>query len=239
MVVLGMHRSGTSVLTGSLSDAGVHLGSTFQSAPDNPKGNQESPRIMALHDDIMERNGGTWSAPTNPSHWSPVHRELRDSIVENNAKHAIWGFKDPRTLFTLQGWLAVLPDAELIGIFRHPFLVAESLHKRNGFALEFGLDLWISYNRVLLWYLDKFPKLDLVEFSTDPDHLENQIRLLLKRLKLVENTEQFFEPKLRNSLLPSLHDLKGSSLALNIYNKLRAHQNHSGYLSLSTSTKCQ
>lgn len=234
LIILGMHRSGTSVLSGTLSQAGVNLGTTFQPAFDNPKGNQESPRIMALQEDILQRNGGSWNAPVNPSHWSPVHRELRDAIIESHGHDNIWGFKDPRTLYTLQGWLSVLPEAELTGIFRHPFLVAESLQKRNEFTLEFGLNLWTLYNRVLLWYLDRFPRMYLLEFSTDEQYFLDQTQLLINELKLTPNPDQFFEPALRRSDVPPLHELKGASSALTLYEKLCNHQNHHCFQLLQT-----
>ena len=82
IIVLGMHRSGTSALTGTLEKAGLQLGSVIEEAPDNLKGSRESRSIMLLHEDILERNGGSWDNPTPNPHWSPVHRAFRDTIIE-------------------------------------------------------------------------------------------------------------------------------------------------------------
>jgi len=63
IAVLGMHRSGTSCLTGLLEDAGVPLGDVQKENPHNPLGNQENLRIMHLHDAVLAANGGSWDAP--------------------------------------------------------------------------------------------------------------------------------------------------------------------------------
>jgi len=70
-----MHRSGTSVLTGTLAKSGLELGPTFSNLFDNRMGNQESPWIMDLHEDILQRNGGSCDNPINPSKFSsPISR---------------------------------------------------------------------------------------------------------------------------------------------------------------------
>jgi len=43
----------------------------------------------------------------------------------------LWGFKDPRTLLTLDGWLEALPEVSLAATFRHPLSVAGSLQERK------------------------------------------------------------------------------------------------------------
>ncbi len=83
IIILGMHRSGTSALTGSLEKAGVTLGNVKQYSDDNRKGSRESPRIMALHEDIFQRNSGSWRNPEVSTEWSPIHiqrKRLRISV---------------------------------------------------------------------------------------------------------------------------------------------------------------
>jgi hypothetical protein len=63
ITVLGMHRSGTSALTGCWRAAGVHLGTVAERSRYNPKGNQESESIRRLHDALLERCGGSWFEP--------------------------------------------------------------------------------------------------------------------------------------------------------------------------------
>jgi hypothetical protein len=156
IAVLGMHRSGTSCLVGLLEQAGVFLGDVSRKNPSNAKGNRENARIMALHEELLKVNDGTWDAPPEAVSWPRDLKARRDEIIQSYRDSALWGFKDPRTLLTLEGWLEVLPGLELVGIFRHPLAVAESLRRRNGFSIEKGLGLWSTYNDRLLRYRERY-----------------------------------------------------------------------------------
>jgi hypothetical protein len=151
LLILGMHRSGTSCLTGQLEEAGVWLGEVRRSSVHNAKGNRENPEIMNLNEAVLGDNGGAWdSPPAGPVQWSAPRLAERDRILAGYPADRVWGFKDPRTLFTLEGWRAALPGARLVGTVRHPLAVARSLNARSGMPLEDGLALWTRYNRRLL-----------------------------------------------------------------------------------------
>ena len=57
--VLGMHRSGTSCLTGTLEEAGVFLGEVVVQAKFNARGNRENRRIMDLHNAVLAAKGSS------------------------------------------------------------------------------------------------------------------------------------------------------------------------------------
>lgn len=183
LVVLGMHRSGTSLLTGTLQEAGLVLGDVVHAAPHNRKGNRESIPIQILHEDLLERAGGSWDQPPEAVQWTRVHVALRDQIIARFQGQPVWGFKDPRTLFCLEGWLDALPELQLVGIVRHPESVARSLQARNGFPLEQGLDLWLHYNRRLQRWLDHRPA-PLLHFDDDLDRFRLQASALIRQLDL-------------------------------------------------------
>jgi len=195
--VLGMHRSGTSCLVGLLEQAGVFLGDVSRKNPSNAKGNRENARIMALHEDLLKVNDGTWDTPPEAVSWPRDLKARRDEIIASYRDSALWGFKDPRTLLTLEGWLEALPTLELVGIFRHPLAVAESLHRRNGFSIDKGLDLWSTYNRRLLRYRERFG-FPIVCF--DIDGLTELVRRLSTSLGLPPATGplDFFAADLRH-----------------------------------------
>ena len=71
VVVLGMHRSGTSALTRVLSLAGAELPRTMMRlrAADNPTGFWESVKLMEIHDAALEALGSAWDdlLPVAPS----------------------------------------------------------------------------------------------------------------------------------------------------------------------------
>ena len=80
--VLGMHRSGTSCLTGTLKSAGMVLGDASIVNSFNAKGDCEDTRIVRLHKDLLHANGGSWYAPPLVR-WSHSFRARRDSIIRD------------------------------------------------------------------------------------------------------------------------------------------------------------
>lgn len=152
VLVLGMHRSGTSSLTGSLEQRGLYVGEVAASNVHNARGNRESRRITALNQALLEHNGGSWHTPPGRLSWSASHARQRDGICAEfrAAASGQWGFKDPRMLLTLPFWLEGLGEVRLVGTFRHPVLVARSLAQRNGLDFAAGIGLWLHYNRRLL-----------------------------------------------------------------------------------------
>src|SRR5690348_16827069 len=108
--VLGMHRSGTSCVTGLLEEAGVFLGEVSKQNPHNRKGNQENRAIMQLHDAVLAANGGAWDDPPEDAvSWSAEQRLTLAAIIDRYRGHDPWAFKDPRSLFTLSAWQDALP----------------------------------------------------------------------------------------------------------------------------------
>ena len=156
VVVLGMHRSGTSSLAGCLQEAGLYLGEVVEQAPYNARGNRESLRIRAVNDMVLEHSGGSWDNPPRVIRWDDTLRIERDNAVAaHTSRVGRWGFKDPRTVLTIDFWTEAYPDLELVGTFRHPLSVAESLRRRGGWTfggwtLERSLALWAAYNERLL-----------------------------------------------------------------------------------------
>ena len=201
LAVLGMHRSGTSLLTGTLQEAGLVLGDVVTAAPFNQKGNRESLPIRTLHDDLLAAAGGSWSTPPDRVSWRPVHQVLRDQLIARFADEPIWGFKDPRTLLCLEGWLDGLPDLELVAMVRHPLEVAASLLLRDGLPVDQGLRLWQHYNQRLLHWTERRP-VHLLTFDADPQRLRSQLARLLTQLHLPRSLGAdeltFFDPELRH-----------------------------------------
>jgi hypothetical protein len=199
--VLGMHRSGTSCLAGTLMECGVCFGDVSRENPHNKKGNNENRRIMELHDQLLADNCGSWRSPPAYVLWNDERRQTRDEIIDSYvaAQRPCWGFKDPRTLLALDGWLERLPDLHLVGIFRHPDAVAQSLSKRSLIPREEGLELWYQYNRRLL-ALCQYRPVKLIRFAADPEALRCQLKELIEHLGLSLPSAGFgfFEPALQH-----------------------------------------
>ncbi len=220
LVILGMHRSGTSCLAGCLEEAGLVLGQVDRKAHTNPKGNRENIKVMELNNAVLAANDASWNKPpVGPCHWSIEHSAWRDQLIASYPQDRLWGFKDPRTLLLLDGWLKGLPNAQLVGTFRHPLAVAGSLQARNGFAIEKGIELWTSYNRLLLQSL-KASEFPLICFDWSTERYDGALRELAYRVGLIPPVAgfSFFEGHLRrNSNDP---DLSVPTEAQDIYDQL-------------------
>jgi hypothetical protein len=209
-----MHRSGTSALAGSLKEAGVHLGQVRDSGfALNPKGLQEPAAILFMHEDLLRTSGGSWHEPPASPTWHPLHRAVRDLFIESRQGVPVWGFKDPRSLLVLEGWLDVLPHLECAAIFRHPAEVAASMHQRNAFELDKCFQLWEIYNRRLL-ALHAQLRFPVVEFVADPARMHASLRAMVSCLRLCASAPlDFFESRHRHFDRPDL-DVPASALQL-------------------------
>jgi hypothetical protein len=218
--ILGMHRSGTSCLAGSLEQQGLFLGDVNTRGPFNPRGNRESFEIMNLQEAILEANQGSWAEPPAVVEWRPEHRERASEILATHAGQPVWGFKDPRTLLTIAGWRELVPDLDAVAIFRHPLRVAQSLLSRNDLPVESGLALWAAYNRRLVELHDSKP-FPVVSFDEEPPVLEAKLREAGEALGLGPPPpgEAFFAEDLRTA--PAEGDSLPADVAA-LYEWLRA-----------------
>jgi len=151
VIVLGMHRSGTSCLAGCLERSGVFLGEVSRANRHNAKGNHESPEIARVQEAILRASGGRWFAPPRRLEVGWWHRRvLAQHAAALQRENVTSGFKDPRTVLLLDAWLEAVVDPVLIGTFRHPAAVARSLQARGGMSAEQALGLWRHYNDALV-----------------------------------------------------------------------------------------
>lgn len=224
ITVLGMHRSGTSSLVGSLEAAGLVLGDVqTRAAKSNEKGHREPNELIALHEDVLITNGGAWHLPPAQTHWSGAQRRRRDEFIASRAGLPLWGWKEPRTLLVLDGWLEALPELELVATFRHPAVVARSLQRRHGSeSADMWLDLWLAYNACLLELLDR-QHVSLIDFDLPDDAYRARLRAVVEELRLprVAAAESFFDGELRTSQKQPPTGVELPTEVQRIYDRLR------------------
>ncbi|MEE4172989.1 MAG: hypothetical protein V2I57_01900 [Xanthomonadales bacterium] len=182
LLVLGMHRSGTSCLAGMLECAGFAVGDVDEWNPYNLKGNRENLAASAINEALLRANGGDWNVPPEHVVTAPQHQaDIRRLTDELAASGKPWLLKDPRTLLVLDAWTGTIPGLGKLGIFRHPLPVAKSLQRRDDTSIEAGVALWCAYNERLLAALDaaSFP---LLLFNGEPEHLERAVAAALDTL---------------------------------------------------------
>lgn len=160
LIITGMHRSGTSLLTQWLYRCGLHMGDQFLGAGiGNTQGHYEDVDFYNYHQRVLSEHDlnkdGLVTTPLQ-SLSEAQQQSLRLLIQEKAASQVQWGWKDPRTCLFLPFYREVLPDARYLVILRDyrsvvssliQRLYAESVHKyeRKG---------WLSR---LIWQYFKQP----------------------------------------------------------------------------------
>ena len=214
ILILGMHRSGTSCLAGSLEIAGLYLGNVNTQAGFNKKGNRENNAAMKLHEAILNRVDAAWNMPPlDEPKWTNAEIANLETLLKEFQDNDPWGLKDPRILFILDGWMQ-LTKPRFIGTFRHPEQVAASLmnraqHWQQAMNLETALNLWAVYNQRML-ALHTVENFDIIRYDIEPN---------LYHKKLIKAGHKFGidvpdTPRFRET---ALHNQKGS--AVNISKK--------------------
>ena len=169
LVVLGMHRGGTSAVAGTLHRLGVDFGPRLMPAnADNPAGYYEHNDVVNLHDRFLGRLGASWDDPFPPEFdanvWPdlapapglPSYREeliailRRDFADEDGRPPApLWGLKDPRLCLLLPWWeplwAALGSEPIFVIVLRSPEAVAASLGRRDGFSTGKSNLLWLQH----------------------------------------------------------------------------------------------
>lgn len=171
VLVVGMHRSGTSAVAGALGCLGLGLPRSedlLGVQHGNPTGHFESRSLIALGDELLGRVGASWEHPppleldlARDPRLSPLRARAAavfETAFEGNPGPVCW--KDPRTALLLGFWRAAL-DRPLVAVLVHrdPLEVASSLARRDALPLVEGLALWEHYLHAALAGLAGLPVL--------------------------------------------------------------------------------
>lgn len=157
ILVLGMHRSGTSAVTRCLNLLGAEVGNKLlPPAEDNRSGFWEHADVVAIHEDLLKDLGRAWhDARALPEGWllsAPARRargRLARLIADEFDASALWAVKDPRLCRFVPLWREVLLesglDAVALLVVRHPAEVASSLNARDGLRCETTCLNWLEH----------------------------------------------------------------------------------------------
>ncbi|WP_394175830.1 sulfotransferase family protein [Thalassotalea litorea] len=214
VIVIGMHRSGTSALSGELSRLGVFMGKTLLKPQKgvNDKGFYENARLLELNEQLLDRLHLSWDYPLLPP-------SLPESLSESFKKQCLsflkseygtatlWGMKDPRVSILLPFWHSVFKAASITPVYvlmiRHPLEVAASLHKRDGFSEDKSLMLWLNYNFFSYLYSTQSRRV-IIDFEALLDNPEKATRPLVEILDVDHASQQessFIDKKLKRQVI--------------------------------------
>ena len=158
IIVIGMHRSGTSLIARVLSRLGIFLGTELNN-------HEESIFFMRLNQSLFQLAHSRWDNPqpfeylmktfeSEPQFNFDILSFLENTLVSSEsmrywgigAKEALekmdfgsfisaidqpWGWKDPRNTYTLPIWLQIFPGAKVIHVYRNAVDAANSLMTRE------------------------------------------------------------------------------------------------------------
>jgi hypothetical protein len=196
LIVLGMHRSGTSVLARLLNLMGAYFGPEGAGTganPENPKGFWERRDVRNLNDHVLQSVGCDWNRVLGfdpralPEALAAEFARRASRLVLEMDAHRPWLLKEPRLCLLLPLWREVLDAPACIHIHRHPVEVAASLRARNGIPIEAGLALWERYVRDALAASSGLPAV-MVSHRQLMQQPGEAVRQLLTRLEAIGET---------------------------------------------------
>jgi len=224
VLITGFHRSGTSAAARVLEHAGLDLGDNLLGADmDNPHGHFEDIDVIAAHDAALSSAGLSWRDPTAAAR--PVGTLSNDIATYIAARTQTgsptpWGVKDPRLCLFLDEWLAQLPAANVVVIFRRPDEAIHSLHRRHARRYvdtrqvdpgdvsfwrypDLGVRLWIHYHEQLLSNLPDRDRVLIVNFA-DRDRVNGLAAMASNRwgLALAPSDREAVDPTLGSGSAP-------------------------------------
>jgi hypothetical protein len=157
VLVLGMHRSGTSSVAGAL----VRLGGAapvnlMPPHKDNPRGYWESTVLTNLNDEILAAGGSHWHdwREFNPGRIdaaarTALHARAKSALAEEFGDAGLAIVKDPRMCRLMPFWSSVFQEADWsvrpVLQLRSPLEVAMSLNCRDGIAMSHGCLIWLRH----------------------------------------------------------------------------------------------
>ncbi|MBN2896747.1 MAG: sulfotransferase [Campylobacterales bacterium] len=230
IIIIGMHRSGTSMITRFIQEIDYFLGDSLDI-------NHEANYFIRLNEWILRQTNSTWDNPYNfkflpltvEEHLKKVceqHLEQHDRVKYLGLKNYFsysniknidfnWGWKDPRNSITLPIWKSIFPNAKIIHIYRNPFDVAISLYRRE-------IDYEANYNSNLISKFKEFflyPNHVGYSFSVRTTKVDEGIKLWTEYMQYIERYKlmyDYFEIKYEDFLDNPVESLKSLSSYLDV-----------------------
>lgn len=191
ILVLGMHRTGTSAITNLISSLDYDAGDNLMPADsDNKKGYWEDLDIYNLNNEILSFLFLTWEKREALNYrkinilgdivWEKFSNRAKSIVNKKlNLSDKII-IKDPRFSILLPFWKIIFKqlhvNTKYVISLRNPFDVAQSLKKRNGFPIEKSIQLWsYYYNCCITDIPNSSLVLNFEELSNDDEGIKKKI----------------------------------------------------------------
>lgn len=214
ILVLGMHRSGTSMVTRLVNMMGAYFGpesSTGEITIDNPKGFWERPEVFKLNESILASHQCTWQ---DLRRWQVQNAAQQPEKATQFIKKFLlgmdafrpWVLKDPRMCLLLPGWLPHLEAPIAIICHRNPTEIALSLAKRDNLTPEYALALWETYTVTMLNASLRLPRIHVRHGELMREPIKNtEFLYAMLRESGVRRIEMPSEREILGFIDPRLH----------------------------------
>lgn len=220
LIIVGMHRSGTSLTASLLQEAGVHIGARLLGPhKSNIKGHFENLDFLDFHRSVL------MSQAIHPDGWTlqnhiPVESGFADqaqSIIEQNRHAPIWGWKDPRTSLFLDFWEYYLPKANYLVVYRAPWEVVDSLYRRGTDTIfnrqpDLAPKIWCHYNQTILNFISS---------------IDNIGRIVIVNIETVINNSKIFLEYINRTFKVELNIISSISFEPDIFHKSQGRKFYS------------
>ncbi|WP_198133767.1 sulfotransferase [Roseobacter sp. GAI101] len=176
VIVLGMHKSGTTLISETLHASGIAMIDTTQEGgyDDGNKMEREATRclnIALLGCEDLESVRITQSLDVATT--TLDQRAHGRAVLETASRNGAWGFKDPRTLLTYDYWEDLIGTPQLVGIFRDPAEVFRHYARRpwwrwirqDPMYIPAAMHAWCVYNDALLTLARRRPDMLLLDYA--------------------------------------------------------------------------
>lgn len=196
VVVLGMHRSGTSLIARGLKALGVELGTDLMAPNEyNERGYWENDPLVDINDELLAGMGMAWWSLALPDegwlalpHTKPLLAKAVAELRRQFHGQPLWGFKDPRTVRLLPFWERALEHVGAkpfyVVAIRNPLSVIPSLAKRDGFVDAAHAQLmWLEHTAGSLLETDDRPRI-VVDYDGMMRHPEQELKRIAQALGL-------------------------------------------------------
>ncbi len=226
IIVLGVHRSGTSLVTRLINMMGAYFaagGASIGFSDENPKGFWERRDVIEANDAILTYSKSSWEELSNFSLPTvdgkkqkklppEINDKIKNIILEMDGNRP-WVMKDPRMCLTFPYWRKNLEVPVAVVVHRDALEVAQSLKTRNRFSLNHGLAIWEYYTAAIINSTQGMPVIHLShnEILKDPVGLVKKLHDKLiehgvQGLRIPSDKEilSFIEPSLYRSKLDDL-----------------------------------
>ena len=229
-IVIGMHRSGTTMVAEAMNNSGICMGVMRDH-------NSEAFHFLSLNQQMLWAAGADWIEPKIPGKENdltlPAYSIYAEHIKSESANplklkllhNNPWGWKDPRNTFTIKYWLQVFPKAKVLHVLRDGRAVAMSLKNRNNVKgevyderlndLEFNFKLWEKYISEGLKWQSLGKNYLMIKYE---DLVSNQSAVLNLLDKFtMKQVSHFMQPKLksRSNFPDELNQLAQTSALFN------------------------